>query len=170
MRPSSTVLAAAAAAVLATGLRCRADLATARARLDTPPVPVRRLTTDRATVEYADAGSGPAVLVLHGNGGGWDQGVDWARRRLGDEYRLLAVSRMGYLGSTLPPGATTATQADLLVELLDSLGIDRADVVTLSAGSAAGLQMAARHPGRVRSLVLEAPVVPSRRRGSRRRR
>lgn len=150
------------AAGLGAALVCRADLRTAQARLDAPPVRVHRLITDRATIEYADHGSGPAVLVLHGNGGGWDQGLDWAGRRLGDGHRVLAVSRFGYLGSTVPPSATTADQADVLAELLNSLGIDRLDVVTLSAGSAAGLQFAARHPARVRSLVLEAPAVPSR--------
>ena len=149
------------AAGVAAGLRCRADLRAAQARLEAPPVAVRRVTTNRATVEFADSGSGPAVLVLHGNGGGWDQGLDWASRRLGTDRRVLAVSRFGYLGSSVPPAAGTADQADVLAELLDSLGLDRVDVVTLSAGSAAGLQLAVRHPERVRSLVLEAPAVPS---------
>ena len=143
------------------GLRCRADLRTAQAGLEAPEVGVRRIITDRATVEFTDSGSGPAVLVLHGNGGGWDQGLDWARRRLGEDRRVLAVSRFGYLGSTVPRDASTADQADVLAELLDRLELDRVDVVTLSAGSAAGLQLAIRHPERVRSLVLEAPAVPS---------
>ena len=103
----------------------------------------------------------PAVLVLHGNGGGSDQGLDWASRRLEGNHRVLAVSRFGYLGSSMPPDAGTADQADALADLLGSLGLDRVDVVTLSAGSAAGLQLAVRHPDRVRSLVLEAPAVPS---------
>ena len=163
MRPLPlALLGTLGAAAVGAGLVCRTDLRAAQARLDAPPVPVRRLVTPRATVEYADHGSGPAVLVLHGNGGGRDQGLDWADRRLGDGHRVLAVSRFGYLGSTVPPSATTADQADVLAELLDALGIDRVDVVALSAGSVAGLQFAVRHPARVRSLVLEAPAVPSR--------
>lgn len=97
---------------------------------------VRQLTTERATIEFADSGSGPVVLVLHGNGGGWDQGLDWASRRLEEDRRVLAVSRFGYLGSSVPTAATTADQADAIADLLDSLGLDRVDVVTLSAGSA----------------------------------
>ena len=160
-RSSLAALGTIGAAGLGAALACRADLRTAQSRLHATWAPVHRLSTDRATIEYADHGSGPAVLVLHGNGGGWDQGLDWARRRLGEDRRVLAVSRFGYLGSTVPPSATTADQADVLAGLLDSLGIDRIDVVTLSAGSAAGLQFAIRHPARVRSLVLEAPAVPS---------
>ncbi|WP_448641844.1 alpha/beta fold hydrolase [Geodermatophilus sp. URMC 63] len=141
----------------------RRDLAAARRRLAEPPVPVRRLSSAEGVVEYARYGHGPAVLVLHGSGGGWDQGVDWARRRLGEDRDVVAVSRFGYLGSTLPRGATTAAQADAYARLLDALGIDRADVAGVSAGSMTGLHLAARHPDRVRRLVLESPVLPTRR-------
>ncbi len=161
MRPRMLAALVTVTAGAVAGLRCRADLLAAQARLEAPPVAVRRLTTDRATIEFTDSGSGPVVLVLHGNGGRWDQGLDWASRRLGKDHRVVAVSRFGYLGSSVPPAAGTANQADVLAELLDLLGVDRVDVVTLSAGSAAGLQFAVRHPERLRSLVLEAPAVPS---------
>lgn len=65
----------------------RRDMAAARARLAQPPVPVHRLTLPTGEVEYARYGSGSATLVLHGSGGGWDQSVDWAQRRLGPTGR-----------------------------------------------------------------------------------
>jgi 2-hydroxy-6-oxonona-2,4-dienedioate hydrolase len=153
-------------AVLVAGLgltmrRYRTDLARARRRLEQPSVPVSHLETSAGTVEFADVGQGAAVLVLHGSNGGWDQGMDWARRRLGPGFRVIAPSRFGYLGSSLPPGATTAQQADVLVELLDHLGLGSVGVVALSAGSAAAARMALRHPDRVRALVLESPVLPA---------
>lgn len=140
----------------------RRDLAAARRRLTDPPVPVHRLDLPWGAVEYARYGSGPTVLVLHGSAGGWDQGVHAAGVRLADERDVVAVSRLGYLGSTLPDGATTTLQADAYAELLDALGVDRADVLALSAGSMTGLRFAGRHPDRVRRLVLESPMLPVR--------
>jgi 2-hydroxy-6-oxonona-2,4-dienedioate hydrolase len=140
----------------------RRDLAAARRRLTDPSVPVHRLDLPWGTVEHARYGSGPTVLVLHGSAGGWDQGVHAARIRFADERDVVAVSRFGYLGSTLPAGATTTVQADAYAQLLDALGVDRADVLALSAGSMTGLRFASRHPDRVRRLVLESPMLPVR--------
>ncbi len=137
--------------------------AAAEHRLAHPAVPVHRAQASWGTVEYARYGTGRAVLVVHGSGGGWDQGVDWARRRLPLDREVLAVSRFGYLGSPLPSGATTAQQADAFATVLDDAGVDRADVVALSAGSATAVKFAIEHPARVRSLLLESPLLPSRR-------
>ena len=140
----------------------RRDLAAARRRLTDPPVPVHRLDLPWGVVEYARYGSGPTVLVLHGSAGGWDQGVHAAGVRFVDERDVVSVSRFGYLGSTLPAGATTTMQADAYAQLLDALAVDRADVLALSAGSMTGLRLASRHPDRVRRLVLESPMLPVR--------
>jgi pimeloyl-ACP methyl ester carboxylesterase len=125
-------------------------------------VPVRRVALPTGDLEYARSGEGRPLLVLHGAGQGWDGGVDWATRHAGDGYDVLAVSRFGYLGSALPAGATTATQADAYAGLLDALGIERADVVGLSAGSMTAIRFAGQNPDRVRRLVLEAPMLPTR--------
>ncbi len=142
----------------------RAAMAAASRRLAAPDVEVSDLSGARGALLYARYGAGPPVLVLHGSGGGWDQGLDWARRRLapgGDAgFDVVSPSRFGYPGSTLPDAATVADQVAALVELLDHLGLDRANVVGLSAGSAAALQLAADHPGRVHRLVLESPLLP----------
>jgi hypothetical protein len=41
---------------------------------------------------------------------------------LGEGFRVIASSRFGYFGSTLPPHATPADQAEVYVLLLDRLG------------------------------------------------
>ncbi|CAI7979736.1 Alpha/beta hydrolase [Frankia sp. Hr75.2] len=141
--------------------RYRRDLAAARRRLAAPPAPLRTVSTPQGAVEYLDLGEGTPVLVVHGNNGGWDQAADWSRRRLGPGHRTIAVSRYGYLGSELPPGATTTGQADALAALLDALSLDRAHVVSLSAGSMAAARLALSHRDRVERLVLESPVLPA---------
>lgn len=143
-------------------------MAVAAARLRSPDVALSELLTPHGRVTWARLGHGSPVLVLHGSGGGWDQGVDWARRRLGRDgdaevgHDVVAVSRFGYPGSDLPPDATPAEQSEVLTALLDHLGLGAVDVVALSAGSAAALRLAVDHPDRVRRLVLESPVLPVR--------
>jgi pimeloyl-ACP methyl ester carboxylesterase len=68
--------------------------------------------------------------------------------------RVIAPSRFGYFGSTLPQGATPADQADAYALLLDHRGVDRAVVLGFSAGSGSILEFALRHPQRVIGLIL----------------
>lgn len=75
--------------------------------------------------------------------------------------RLIAVDRPGIGASDPDPTATPTSVADDLDAVLDGLGIERAGVLAWSAGSIAALAFAGRHPGRVRSLTLVAPLVPA---------
>ncbi len=113
-------------------------------------------------MEYALTGAGPAVLALHGAGGGYDQGQLMAAAFGGDGFRWIAVSRFGYLRSDLPPDASTAAQADALADLLDGLRIDRVAVLAMSGGVPPALQFAELYPDRTRALVLlsSAPYTP----------
>lgn len=103
-------------------------------------------------IEYAIGGAGVPVLVVHGGGGGFDQGQLLVDALLGDEFRWIAPSRFGYLGSAMPPGATWDDQAAAYVALLDHLEIERVAVVALSQGGPSALLLAALYPERVSSL------------------
>ncbi len=105
-------------------------------------------------IEYTSGGSGPPVLVIHGSGGGYDQGELIAQALLGDGFRWIAPSRFGYLRSTFHEGATFDEQAHAYARLLDHLGVRKAAVVTLSHGGPSALLFAALHPERVSSLTL----------------
>jgi pimeloyl-ACP methyl ester carboxylesterase len=118
-------------------------------------IPTGKLESRLGTVEYAEQGAGLPVLVCHGVFGCHADGVDgWWTRMLGNGFRVIAPSRFGYFGSTLPPQATPADQAEVYTLLLDHLGVDRAAVLAYSAGSASALELALRHPDRVLGLVL----------------
>jgi 2-hydroxy-6-oxonona-2,4-dienedioate hydrolase len=105
-------------------------------------------------VEYAVQGEGYPVLLVHGNGGGFDQGLDLGAVHIGDEFMGVAPSRFGYLATPLPAGATPQMQADAFACLLDELGIQQAAVIAWSAGGMSAVQLALRHPDRVSALVL----------------
>ncbi len=106
-------------------------------------------------IEYLQGGEeGRPVLVVHGSGGGFDQGELLARALLPPERRWLAPSRFGYLQSSLPEGATFEKQARAFVCLLDALGIEQVDVVAISHGGPAALWLSLLFPERVHSLAL----------------
>jgi 2-hydroxy-6-oxonona-2,4-dienedioate hydrolase len=105
-------------------------------------------------IEYTEGGSGPDVLVIHGSGGGFDQGELLARAVLGDQFHWITPSRFGYLRSTFNEGATFDDQAHAYAYLLDQLGIKKVAVVALSHGGPSALLFAALYPERVSSLTL----------------
>lgn len=113
----------------------------------------RVISTAYGDIEYATGGAGVPVLVVHGGGGGFDQGRLLVDALLGNDVRWIAPSRFGYLGSSMPDGATWDDQAAAFVALLDHLQIERVAVVALSQGGPSTLLLAAQYPERVSSLT-----------------
>jgi len=108
-------------------------------------------------IEYAEQGNGLPLLEVHGAGGGYDQGLDIAAPLARAGYRVIAMSRFGYLRSPLPENASPAAQADAFACLLDALHIQRVAVFGVSAGAPSSLQFVLRHPQRTSALVLMVP-------------
>lgn len=112
------------------------------------------ITTAQGPVEYdLTPGDGPVVLVSHGGLGGVDQARVLAAWVDSQAFRVLSLSRPGYLGTPLVSGQTIEAQADLFVALLDALGLERAAMVSASAGGPPAYSFAIRHPERVWALV-----------------
>src|SRR6266508_1201470 len=136
--------------------RYRRDINQARARVSTGS---HIAQTRCGPIEYALFGDGPPVLIVHGSGGGFDQGLDFARELADRGFRAIAMSRFGYLRTPLPADASAAAQADAHAYLLDALQIQRAAILGASAGAPSSLQFALRHPDRCTALVLIVPAV-----------
>lgn len=109
-------------------------------------------------LEYAIVGRGTPLMMVHGTGGGFDQGLLFAHRLREAGLQIIAPSRFGYLGSAYPDDASPAHQADVLAELLDRLGIDQVAVAGGSAGALTAAEFALRHRGRCSHLVLLVPA------------
>lgn len=118
------------------------------------------LETKCGPIEFIRIGDGYPVLVVHGNGGGFDQGLMLAKGYLDQGFQVVAPSRFGYLRSPLPTGATPAMQADNFACLLDYLDIKQAAILTSSAGVTSSIQFALRYPERLSAMVLHSPNAP----------
>ena len=116
------------------------------------------IATPFGSLEYALAGSGPPLMMIHGTGGGFDQGLRFAGALRQHSHTIIAPSRFGYLRSSFPADPSVANQADALVALLDHLGIDRLPVVGGSAGALSAAAFALRHPDRCSALILLVPA------------
>jgi 2-hydroxy-6-oxonona-2,4-dienedioate hydrolase len=118
--------------------------------------------TRHGPIEYVSWGSGPPVLVIHGAGGGYDQGRLLPQAFGRDGYRWISVSRFGYLRSPLPTDASTKAQAESFADLMDALKIDRVAILAMSGGVPPALQFAQHFPNRTAALVLlsGAPFTP----------
>jgi pimeloyl-ACP methyl ester carboxylesterase len=140
--------------LLALSVWIAADLRAAYSRIG-PASASEVVRVPLGVVEFQRGGAdGTPVLVIHGSGGGFDQGALIAQAVLGDKMRWIAPSRFGYLRSTLPPQASFDDQAEAYAQLLDALGLSRVPVVAMSHGGPSALLFAARHPQRVGSLTL----------------
>jgi pimeloyl-ACP methyl ester carboxylesterase len=137
--------------------RYRRDMQAARARL--AAFERHGLATPWGQVEYAEQGTGAPVLVVPGIFQHCISGLLSVRGLLPGR-RLIAPSRFGYLGSSLPQNASVAGQADAFAALLDALGIDQIDVIGISAGTTSALQLALRHLERVKHLAVLVGNLP----------
>jgi pimeloyl-ACP methyl ester carboxylesterase len=74
-----------------------------------------------------------------------------------EHFSCIAVDLPGSGESDKPAGAySTEGYADQVAAFLGAMGIERAHVAGVSLGATVGMHLAARHPGRVRSLSLHS--------------
>lgn len=106
-------------------------------------------------IAYRRAGSGTALVLLHG-GFGFDSRV-WQPQfdALTDEFTVVAWDAPGCGGSDDPPASfTMADYADCLADFLTALRLRRPHVLGISFGGALALALVGRHPSLPGSLIL----------------
>jgi pimeloyl-ACP methyl ester carboxylesterase len=115
-----------------------------------------------ATLYVEVRGSGPMLLCI--TGGPTDAGIfSDLEGRLADRYTIVAYDQRGHSRSTLdaaPEDIPVRVHADDAAEILTAMGGEPGYVYGSSGGATIGLELVARHPGLVHTLVAhEAPLV-----------
>ncbi|HEX7118587.1 MAG TPA: alpha/beta fold hydrolase [Longimicrobiales bacterium] len=110
---------------------------------------------DGRRIHYLEAGRGPAVVLLHGAGGG---AANWfgVLGRLAERFRVLAPDLPGFgLSPPLEPRAALGRQIAAVVEgWLRGHGVERCGVAGTSFGGLVAFRLAQRWPDGVRRLAL----------------
>ncbi|MDR9372259.1 alpha/beta hydrolase, partial [Conexibacter sp. JD483] len=117
---------------------------------------VRHAQVGRTRIAWYERGSGPPLLMAIGTGSTmaeWDPAL---LALLARDHRLILFDYPGLGRSSATAGrrVSFALLADRAAGLLRAIGIDRADVLGWSMGGFLAQQLAIRHPGAVRRLVL----------------
>jgi haloalkane dehalogenase len=106
-------------------------------------------------VHYADEGSGPAVLLLHGNPT-WSYIYRDVIKELRGECRLLAIDLPGFGMSKAPSGYgfTPREHADVVSDFTARLGLENLVLVVQDWGGPIGMSYAAGHKENIRGVVI----------------
>lgn len=115
----------------------------------------RTVETASGRISYLEYGTGPVALFVHGvllNSHLWRHQV----AGLSDIRRCLAPDLLAHGDTEIAPDqdVSVSANAEMLAQFLDALNIEQVDLVGNDSGGGIAQILAARHPGRVRSLAL----------------
>lgn len=110
---------------------------------------------DGSLVHYVDEGTGPPLLLLHGNPT-WSFLYREIVAGLRDRHRCIAVDFPGFGLSSAAPGYgfTAAEHADVLERLVLRLDLTGATMMVQDWGGPIGFAVATRHPERFTAFVI----------------
>ncbi|HEX6536078.1 MAG TPA: alpha/beta hydrolase [Gemmatimonadaceae bacterium] len=111
--------------------------------------------TRHGRIAYVERGTGDAALFLHGfplNGYQWRGAI----ARLSAHHRCIAPDflAMGYTEVADRQSVAPQAQVEMVLAVLDILGVSTVDIVANDSGGAVAQLLVARHPERVRTLLL----------------
>ncbi|MEP0825115.1 MAG: alpha/beta fold hydrolase, partial [Nitrososphaera sp.] len=109
-------------------------------------------------VRYADLGSGPPVLLIHGLGGSiesWTNNIE----ELAKTLRVIAIDLPGFGQSDKPKiNYTIKFYRDFIVDFLEQLQVDKISIVGSSLGGHIAAEVAMSHSALVEKLILMSPA------------
>jgi len=118
------------------------------------PVAAGKVEVAGASLYYATFGAGEPVILLHGGAGNSEH---WANQvaPLAARFKVIVVDSRGHGRSTRDDRPFSyPLMADDVVALMDALGLKQPSLVGWSDGGIVGIDLAIRHPERVKRLVL----------------
>lgn len=119
----------------------------------------KRIDVDGLSLAYAQAGSGPAVVYIHGAMTTLDEGLIGLTGALASDFQITAFDRPGHGESERNAGTGSAwRQAELIHAACGSLKLTRPVIVGHSFGGAVAMALALAYPESVAGVVLVAPI------------
>ena len=124
----------------------------------------RMVSTRRGRLSTLEAGTGPALVAIHGLGATKVSFLT-SVAALATRFRVIAIDLPGFGDSDKPLGASYDARffARAVIGLLDALELDRAHLMGNSLGGRVALEVALNDPGRVERLALLCPSLAWRR-------
>jgi haloalkane dehalogenase len=124
-------------------------------REDLYPFEAQRAELDGASVSYVDEGTGPTLLLLHGNPT-WSFLYRELIKALRDRYRCVALDYPGFGLSSAGPGYgfTAAEHAAILGQFVSQLDLREVTMMVQDWGGPIGFAVATRQPERFRAFVI----------------
>lgn len=125
-----------------------------------PPFDSKFVDTDGYRTHYLAAGSGKALILIHGGGAGADCLGNWRDciPLFAEHMAVHAPDMVGFGRSDCPDPATFAYDSDAriaqMIAFIETLGLGPADIVGNSMGGATALGVAMKRPDLVQNLVL----------------
>ncbi|MDT0263076.1 alpha/beta fold hydrolase [Jatrophihabitans lederbergiae] len=123
-------------------------------------VEIQRVAANGIHINVATAGTGPAVLLLHGWPHTWQLWTGLIPH-LAPHFRVIAPDLRGLGGSThATEGYDAVTLAADAAALLDAVGEEQASIVAIDAGVPVASALALDQPARIERLVLMEALLP----------
>ena len=112
--------------------------------------------TPLGQIHYVEQGEGPAIVLMHQTPRSFDEYRE-VMPLLAASHRVLAIDMPGFgLSYEIPAPQSIEAIADGVLAFLDALSIESTDLLGHHTGGAVAVEIAARAPHRVRSLLLSS--------------
>ena len=115
------------------------------------------IDTTLGLIEYSSIGEGMPILFVHGGHSNCKEILSHKGFNI-NKYRLITPSRPGYGKTPLNNNRTPRKTADLIIALINNLGIEKVIVYGISAGGLTAIELASAYPDRVIKLILASAV------------
>ena len=106
---------------------------------------MRHVMWNGVAIALRERGNGPVIVLIHGFGSWLDSWQRLHHALVGAGFRVIAIDMVGAGASSRslnPVHYTTASQARMVLDVLESIGINRASIIGHSYGGRVALQMA----------------------------
>ncbi len=122
----------------------------------------KSVITGDYTINYLEEGKGYPLIFIHGSGPGVSAYANWrlVLPQVAEAAHCYALDMLGFGYSDKPLNVSYGIElwTKQIIDFMDALKIEKADLVGNSFGGSLALSMAIKYPNRVRKLIMMGPM------------